>query len=67
MGREEDANTNQHTADRVTADQKRDDAILRLGRKLVAELGSERATDTLARWMAHDIAELIYHTNSQNS
>lgn len=60
MGRKEEANTNQPTADRMIEDQKRDDAILKLGRKLVVELGSERSTDTLARWMAHDIAELIH-------
>ena len=30
-----------------------------MGRKLVAELGLEPGTDTLARWMAHRVAELI--------
>jgi len=35
------------------------DGILALGRKLVEELGIEDSTDTLGRWMAHHIAELI--------
>lgn len=60
MGRKEKTITDQPPADRVIEDQQRDDAILKLGRKLVAELGAERSTDTLARWMAHDIAELIH-------
>ena len=33
--------------------------VLTLGRKLVDELGGEPRVDTLARWMAHYIAELI--------
>lgn len=33
--------------------------ILTLGRKLVDELGQKRRMDTLARWMAHYVAELI--------
>lgn len=37
----------------------RSNAILVLGRKLVEELGLEDSTDTLSRWMAHYIAELI--------
>ena len=35
------------------------DGVLGLGRKLVAELGLESGVDTLGRWMAHYIAELI--------
>ncbi len=35
------------------------DKILALGRKLVEELGLEESCDTLGRWMAHYIAELI--------
>lgn len=35
------------------------DYILELGRKLVAELGLDNSVDTLGRWMAHYIAELI--------
>lgn len=34
-------------------------AILNLGKKLVAELGLEDSVDTLGRWMAHYVAELI--------
>lgn len=30
-----------------------------LGQKLVEELGLEKSTDTLARWMAHHVADLI--------
>lgn len=33
--------------------------VLALGRKLVDELGMEPSVDTLGRWMAHYIAELI--------
>ncbi len=33
--------------------------VLALGRKLVDELGQEPRVDTLARWMAHYVAELI--------
>lgn len=33
--------------------------VLTLGRKLVDELGQEPRVDTLSRWMAHYIAELI--------
>jgi len=35
------------------------DEIYDLGKKLVIELGLENEVDTLSRWMAHDIAELI--------
>ena len=35
------------------------EAVLALGRKLVDELGLEPSVDTLGRWMAHYIAELI--------
>jgi hypothetical protein len=35
------------------------DKIFALGRQLVEELGLEDSVDTLARWMAHYIAELI--------
>lgn len=37
----------------------RSDAVLRLGKALVSELGLDRSVDTLARWMAHYLAELI--------
>jgi hypothetical protein len=33
--------------------------LLALGRKLVAELGLESSSDTLGRWMAHYVADLI--------
>ena len=37
----------------------RSDAVLALGKKLVAELKLGDTTDTLARWIIHYIAELI--------
>jgi hypothetical protein len=37
----------------------RSDEILALGRKVVEELGLEPSVDTLGRWMAHYIADLI--------
>jgi hypothetical protein len=38
------------------------DSVLILGRKLVEELGLEESTDTLGRWMAHHVADLITRT-----
>jgi hypothetical protein len=35
------------------------DSVLTLGRKLVEELGLEQSVDTLGRWMAHYIADLV--------
>ncbi len=35
------------------------DSVLALGRKLVEELGLEQSVDTLGRWMAHYIADLV--------
>lgn len=40
-------------------DSERSDAILVLERKLVDELGLEPSVDTLGRWMAHYVSELI--------
>lgn len=40
------------------------DAVLRLGRKLVEELGLDESSDTLGRWMAHYVAELIQGVES---
>src|ERR1700730_6997440 len=37
----------------------RSEKILALGRMLVEELGLEPSVDTLGRWMAHHIAELM--------
>ena len=42
-----------------TAESLRSDEVLGLGRKIVTELGLDDSNDTLARWMAHYIAELI--------
>ena len=38
--------------------------VLELGRHLVHELGSEDEVDTLGRWMAHYLAELIDETEN---
>jgi hypothetical protein len=40
------------------------DKVLDLGRKLVEELGLDDSNDTLGRWMAHHLAELI--TRAEN-
>lgn len=37
----------------------RSEALVALGKKLVAELGLDDSVDTLGRWMAHHIAELM--------
>ena len=37
----------------------RSDAILELGKKIVDELELDQSVDTLGRWMAHSIAELM--------
>ena len=42
-----------------TAVSARCEATLELGRKLTKELGIDQSVDTLGRWMAHYIAELI--------
>jgi hypothetical protein len=42
-----------------TDESARSDGILELGRKLVHELRLEPSVDTLGRWMAHYIADLI--------
>ena len=36
------------------------DAVIALGKKLVAEWGLDQSVDTLSRWMAHYIAELMH-------
>ena len=40
-------------------------SLLALGQKLVQELGLEESTDTLGRWMAHHIADLMI--NAENA
>ncbi|UJP02362.1 MAG: hypothetical protein LZF85_11395 [Nitrosomonas sp.] len=42
------------------------DNVLKLGKQLVAELGLDQSADTLGRWMAHYIAELIYSAEIAN-
>ena len=43
----------------VTALSPHSESVLELGKKLVNELGLNDSNDTLARWMAHYVAELI--------
>ena len=40
------------------------DAVLQLGKKIVDEMGIQRSVDTLGRWMAHYLAELIVEADS---
>jgi hypothetical protein len=44
-----------------------DKPIIELGKKLVLELGLVDAVDTLGRWMAHHIAELMAEADAANS
>src|SRR4051794_2577180 len=39
--------------------------VLALGRQIVSELGLEPGVDTLSKWMAHHIAELISDAEPQ--
>lgn len=39
-------------------------AVIALGKKLVAELGLDNSVDTLGRWMAHYIAQLLQEAES---
>lgn len=43
------------------------EATLELGRKLTKELGLDQSVDTLGRWMAHYIAELIQNVENASS
>ena len=45
----------------------RSDAILKLGKKIVDELGLDQSVDTLGRWMAHFIAELIHDVEASGA
>ncbi|MHC8361978.1 AVAST type 3 anti-phage protein Avs3b [Pseudomonas sp. LS2P72] len=49
---------------RVTEPSEHSDAIVALGKKLVTEQGFDGSVDTLGRWMAHHIAELITEAES---
>lgn len=40
------------------------DSVLELGRKLVQELDLDPGVDTLGRWMAHYVAELIHYADN---
>lgn len=42
-------------------------SVLALGKRLVEELGLEPSVDTLGRWMAHYIAELIKRAEETNN
>lgn len=41
--------------------------VIELGKKIVYELGMENSVDTLSRWMAHYLAELLYKLEASNS
>ena len=43
------------------------DNVLALGKKLVEQLGTEQAADTLSQWMAHYIAEKIEQASTANN
>jgi hypothetical protein len=43
------------------------EATLELGRRLTKELDLDQSVDTLGRWMAHYIAELIHEAQNANS
>lgn len=53
------------TSSGATASSEHSDAILALGRKLVDELELESSADTLGRWMAHYLSELIIRGESE--
>src|SRR5262249_1554821 len=48
----------------VTALSPRSEKVLELGKELVDELGLNKSNDTLARWMAHYVAELMHGVES---
>jgi len=48
----------------ATVESVRSDAVLALGKALVSELGYDQSVDTLSRWMAHYLAELIEKAES---
>lgn len=50
----------------LTAVSARCEATLELGKKLTGELGLDQSVDTLGRWMAHYIAELIQDAEKAN-
>ncbi|WP_108126720.1 AVAST type 3 anti-phage proein Avs3b [Saccharospirillum mangrovi] len=50
-----------------TVASKRSRAVLDLGKKLTRELDLDQSVDTLGRWMAHYIAELIYDAENAAS
>lgn len=45
----------------------RSDPVLQLGKKIVDELGLDQSVDTLSRWMAHYIAELIHSAETADT
>lgn len=44
---------------------KHSESVIALGKKIVEELSLESGTDTLGRWMAHYVAELIYAAENE--
>src|ERR1700733_661934 len=50
----------------LTAVSTRSDAIFELGKTIIEELGPDQSVDTLARWMAHYIAEFMQAAEAAN-
>src|SRR5206468_12121550 len=53
------SHTSESSSSEPMGDHIRSDSILKLGKKIVDELGLDQTVDTLGRWMAHYIAEKI--------
>lgn len=48
----------------MTEQYERSEAIIALGKKIVTELRLDKSVDTLGRWMAHHVAELIHNVEN---
>jgi len=44
-----------------------EEEIIKLGKKIVSELELDSSNDTLSRWMAHYLSELIYNAENEES
>ena len=67
MTKTEPSTKSKSTSSEQMDNSERSNAILELGRKLVHELQLEQTNDTLGRWMAHYIAELITKADNADS
>jgi len=57
----------EYSSSGLTVESVRCKATLELGRKLTKEFGLDQSVDTLGRWMAHYIAELIQDAEKANA